>query len=171
MLHYFAYGSNLHPLRLTERTPSARLLGITTLSHHRLTFHKRSHDGSGKCSLVKTDVAEDVVYGALYELDPAHKYALDRHEGKGLGYIEGRVRVQQGGREYTCFTYLAHPSHIVEDIPPYHWYKQMVLLGARYLAFPVPYVAAIEAVASVEDPDEDRRLARAGLIGKIERFG
>jgi len=171
MLHYFAYGSNLHPIRLTERTPSARLLGVTTLTHHRLVFHKRSHDGSGKCDLLKTGAVSDVVHGALYALDPAHKYALDRYEGKGLGYVEGRIRVQQGGREYSCFTYLAHPSHIVEGIRPYHWYKQLVVLGARYLAFPGSYVSAIEAVASMEDPDESRRLERAVLIKQIERFG
>lgn len=171
MLYYFAYGSNLHPLRLTERTPSAELLGVTTLTHHQLTFHKQSHDGSGKCNLLKTDDASDVVRGALYALDPAHKYALDRHEGKGLGYIESRIHLQHDGREYACFTYLAHPSHIVEDLRPYHWYKQLVVLGSRYLGFPGSYVSAIESVTSMEDPDEDRRSERAALIEKIERFG
>ncbi len=170
MLHYFAYGSNLHPVRLTERTPSARLLGVAALSHHRLVFHKQSHDGSGKCDLQRTTSAADVVHGAVYALDPAHKYALDRFEGNGLGYVASRVSVEQGGRRYNCLTYLAQPSHVVSDIQPYHWYKQLVVLGSRYLGFPESYVAGIEAVASMEDPDETRRGEKAALIERVERF-
>lgn len=33
-LLYFAYGSNLHPLRLQRRTPSARLAGLAVLEGH-----------------------------------------------------------------------------------------------------------------------------------------
>ncbi len=41
MIHYFAYGSNLHPVRLIERVPSASLVGVIGISKHRLAFHKK----------------------------------------------------------------------------------------------------------------------------------
>ncbi len=53
---------------------------------------------------------------------------------------------------------------------PYHWYKQLVILGARYLQLPEIYIAAIDATASIEDPDISRRVANAMLIDSIIRF-
>ena len=56
LLYYLAYGSNLHPVRLTERVPSARFLGLTSLFGYQLRFHKRHEpDGSGKCNMYHTD--------------------------------------------------------------------------------------------------------------------
>ena len=74
------------------------------------------------------------------------------------------------GKSYNCFTYLAQPSHIVDHLQPYHWYKKLVLLGARYYQFPHSYLAAIESVKSIDDPDESRRKQHDVLIKKILRF-
>ena len=74
VLYYFAYGSNLHPVRLLERVPSAQLVGgMLSWSQHRLAFHKKSQDGSSKCNLVHTGEESDEVYGAIYQMDSAHK--------------------------------------------------------------------------------------------------
>lgn len=54
-LHYFAYGSNLHPYRLIQRVPNARLVATTRLDGYGVSFSKRSHDGSSKCNLAKKD--------------------------------------------------------------------------------------------------------------------
>jgi len=170
MLHYFAYGSNLHPVRLTERVPSAKLVGKVELAHHDLAFHKQSHDGSGKCNLLKTGAASDLVHGAIYELDPEHKDVLDQYEGKGFGYMDNSINVHHQGRNYSCFTYLAQPSHIVDHLQPYHWYKKLVLMGARYLQFPHSYVSSIESVKSIDDPNENRRNEHDVLIKKILHF-
>ena len=104
MIHYFAYGSNLHPVRLRERVPSADLLGVVERPAHRLAFHKRSHDGSAKCNLFHTASESDRVYGAIYRLDPGQKKDLDRHEGSGKGYRDAQVRLRHQGRTYSCFT-------------------------------------------------------------------
>lgn len=48
-VHYLAYGSNLHPLRLTARVSSARPLGTVPMPGYKIAFHKRSIDHSGKC--------------------------------------------------------------------------------------------------------------------------
>lgn len=82
MIHYFAYGSNLHPVRLMKRVPSAELVGVIKHSCHRLSFHKKSNDGSGKCNMLETGADSDHVYGAIYKLKPEHKKDLDKYEGK-----------------------------------------------------------------------------------------
>lgn len=167
MIHYFAYGSNLHPIRLMERVPSANLVGVIELSNHRLTFHKKSSDGSSKCNLFQTGSESDSVHGAIYKFNPEHKSALDRFEGKGYGYIDNPIKLQHQGQEYTCFTYQAQQSHIVDSLQPYHWYKKLVVLGAKYLKFPGSYIASVESVQSIEDPDKKRREENETLIEKI----
>jgi gamma-glutamylcyclotransferase len=91
MPRYFAYGSNLHPLRLIERVPSESWVGVIELTKHRLMFHKHSTDGSSKCNLVPTGSEADLIYGAIYEIDPAQKPDLDRVEGKGRGYLDHQL--------------------------------------------------------------------------------
>ena len=167
---YFAYGSNLHPLRLIERVPSASLVGVIELTKHRLMFHKHSTDGSSKCNLVHTGSEADLIYGAIYEIDPAHKSDLDRVEGKGYGYLDHQLSLQHQGLAYTCFTYLAQPSYIVDHLKPYHWYKQLVVLGARYLKFPDSYIHSIASVESVEDPEENRRIKNEMLMKNIINY-
>lgn len=171
MIHYFAYGSNLHPIRLMERVPSASLVGVVKHTHHYLTFHKKSNDGSSKCNMFNTGSESDLVYGAIYKISPEHKNELDGFEGKGYGYIEDPIHLNHEGKEYICFTYRAQPSYIVDDLPPYHWYKQLVVLGARYLQFPGLYISSIEAVESIEDPDVKRRKEMEALIERILESG
>lgn len=95
MIYYFAYGSNLHPTRLMERVPSAEFIGVATHPSHRLTFHKKSNDGSSKCNMYNSGSETDLIYGAIYKLKPEHKDELDRFEGKGCGYIgqRGQARI------------------------------------------------------------------------------
>ena len=170
LLYYFAYGSNLHPVRLLERVPSAQWVGGTELRYHRLAFHKKSQDGSSKCNLVRTSEESDGVYGAIYQMDSAHKIALDRFEDNGNGYHNTQLTVELHGQEYSCFTYFAQRSYIENDLMPYHWYKNLVVLGAKHLQFPDAYVRSIELIESVEDPDETRRKHHELLIEKIVNF-
>jgi hypothetical protein len=170
MIYYFAYGSNLHPLRLKERVPAAHLVGVTELSKHRLAFHKQSGDGSGKCNMHQTGSGTDSVLGAIYKFPREHKDILDRFEGNGSGYIDDHVLLGHRGREHACYTYYAQDSHIVDHLRPYHWYKKLVVLGAKYLKFPDSYISAIEAVESVEDQQQQRRQEMGILIDKIRDY-
>ncbi len=167
MINYFAYGSNLHPVRLMDRVASAKLVAVREISKHTLMFHKKSHDGSSKCNLLQTGSETDLVYGAIYEIDPEHKSALDRFEGKGYGYTDDQINLRHQGQSYICFKYRAQQSHIVNNLKPYHWYKKLVVLGARYLQFPDAYIYSIKSVASVEDPDRNRKKENEILIEKI----
>ena len=46
-MRYFAYGSNMSIARLSERAPSAEVIGVARLRSHVLRFHKVGTDGSG----------------------------------------------------------------------------------------------------------------------------
>ena len=151
-----------------ERAPSAELVCVTKHPNHALTFHKRSNDGSSKCNMFNSE--SDLIYGAIYKLNPEHKDELDRFEGKGYGCIDNLITLEHKDDEYTCFTYLAQQSHIASDLKPYHWYKKLVILGAQYLQFPDSYIASIEAVESIEDPDATRRKETDELIERIINY-
>lgn len=174
-IHYFAYGSNLHPLRLQERVPSATVIGVVEARSRTLAFSKRSKDLSGKCNLYETGKQADVVHGVLYEMDVKEKANLDRAEGKGSGYNEKIVSFTLNGKSYTPFTYIADSKYIDESLLPYIWYKQFVIEGARYHSMPKEYIAWLESFPSVSDPDSKRNsenLARlAGMIKLNRRMG
>jgi hypothetical protein len=87
-VYYFAYGSNLHPVRLEARVPSARAIGTVELLGLNLAFHKRSRDLSAKCLLYPERPKSEKVYGVLYAFDDVDKGALDHAEGLGQGYFE-----------------------------------------------------------------------------------
>ena len=160
-MRYAAYGSNLHPLRLGKRTPSARLLGTAPLHGWELTFHKRSRDGSGKCTIAP---GGDGVHVAIYEIDSADKQELDRIEGLGCGYDETRLSVPEFG---SCATYVAQDSYLDASLPVYDWYRELVLLGARFHNFPITYVNLIEELEAISDPNEDRHLRNWTLAKAI----
>jgi hypothetical protein len=163
-MHYLAYGSNLHPIRLQQRVPSATLIGIAELAGFELAFHKRGRDGSGKCNLAEARGETRSVFGAIYVIEPQEKPLLDEAEGNGRGYLEHPVRAVHGGSEYQCFTYRAQASHIDEDLAPYHWYKELVVLGTCFLGMPDQYSAQIDSVRSIQDPDANRRRLHEELL-------
>ncbi len=163
MIHYLAYGSNLHPLRLTERIPSAMLIGTIDMPGRELTFHKRSFvDGTGKCTIIES--AASHMYGALFSLNPKDESVLDRIEGLGQGYKKQLVRCPLGETTYEAFTYVATKSHIDEKLSPYTWYKEIVLAGARYHGFPQDYIDSIKAVEAIQDPDHARRTTNENIL-------
>ena len=167
-MHYLAYGSNLHPLRLGLRVPDARLIGTTRLDGWHPVFHKYSKDGSTKCHIQHTGHAHDVAYGAVFAMPRNQVHRLDAAEGLGAGYNKRSMTVDVDGAPLSVFTYLADPSYLMPHLLPYHWYKNLVLAGARYLHFPAAYVAALQAVASTCDDDAERRQAMQALLQRMQ---
>ncbi|MEP0519713.1 MAG: gamma-glutamylcyclotransferase family protein [Hyphomicrobiales bacterium] len=163
----FSYGSNMSHQRIRARVPSARFLRAGYLTHHTLRWHKLSKDGSGKCDAFETGVFTDVVWGGLFRITADEKHLLDSAEGLGTGYQEKRVEVscihdeadqhktQTNLQKTTQATlYTAIPiNHLVK---PYSWYKNFVVSGARQCGLPAPYVAALDAVETAEDPNKKR---------------
>ena len=148
--NYFAYGSNMLTARLRERVPSAAAIGIGQLVGHALRWDKRSwQDGSGKCDAEATSRNDDVVWGVLFELDPEDKPALDKAEGVGAGYLEKTVNVLTEAGLVTAVTYCANDKDAT--LRPYHWYKALVIAGAREHGLPASYRSGLELVVTVSE--------------------
>lgn len=150
----FSYGSNMSLARLQDRVPSARFVTIATLPAHRLRFHKISKDGSGKCDAEETSNPNDRVIGVVYEISDSEKPALNQKEGLGYGYDEKKVEVSTDQERLAVLMYSA--TNKDQQLNPYHWYKEHVLVGARENGLPAEYVAQIEAMEAVDDPDTER---------------
>ncbi|MEA3410891.1 MAG: gamma-glutamylcyclotransferase family protein [Pseudomonadota bacterium] len=161
-LLYFAYGSNLLPERLRERVASARVVGTGRISGRVLRFHKLGGDGSGKCDCHATGDPRDRVCGVVYEMDEFEKPGLDAAEGPGYAEIEVAVRLSSSS--VTAYTYAARDTHVVPGIPPFHWYKALVLMGARHHRLDKVTLRRIRAVVAVPDTDPERAARHRGLI-------
>lgn len=131
------------------------------MPRHALTFDKRSGDGSGKCML---STSGQGVHVAVYELSVADKRILDEIEGVGRGYSHGIVDIPGFS---DCATYFAEATHIDESLPPYDWYREIVLTGCRYQAFPEDYIAAIAGVEAIPDPDPERSRRHWALVERL----
>ncbi len=164
-MKYAAYGSNLHPIRLMERVPSAQFLGKAIIKDKALRFHKRSKDRSGKCNIV-TDINNNV-YVAVYEIHESEKPALDNAEGVGYGYRTVTLEISGYGE---CFTYVAEQSNIDDSLLPYSWYKELVLVGCEKLNFPKDYIDFIRAVPATEDPDEELHAKKMKLVEQARKW-
>ena len=161
-IFYFAYGSNMSTPRIRRRIQSATVLSSAYLAGHRLRFRKRSVDGSAKCDIEYSRAGEDRVHGVVYEINVDDKVVLDRYEGLGNGYEDRQVSiVVPGGETIIASTYVA--THIDSSLKPFHWYKEHVLRGAYEHALPGEYIAVIEAVDSIPDPDMDKHLMELSI--------
>lgn len=98
---------------------------------------------------------------AIYTINEEEKIDLDICESLGIGYEESAIDVPEFGY---CFTYLANNTHIVDDLAPYCWYREMVLRGCQLLKFPEDYIASIKAITPLRDPDETRRRKNWELV-------
>lgn len=151
--------------RIRRRIQSATVLSSACLAGHCLRFRKKSIDGSAKCDIEHTQDREDRVHGVVYKIPVCEKTILDSYEGLGNGYEDKQVSiVLPGGEMIIASTYFA--THIDTSLKPFHWYKEHVLWGAREHALPDAYVAAIEDVHSIPDPDRGKHVAELSIYGR-----
>ena len=152
---YFSYGSNMSSMRLKKRVESAEVISSGILENHKLVFHKKSKDGSGKCDAFFTDSVNDRVYGVIYSIHKKDIKKLDRCEGLNSGYKKEDVDIDIANDEKVkAFTYIA--TDIEKSLLPFSWYKYHVFHGAVENNLPSDYISFIDSFNSVDDPDEER---------------
>jgi len=157
---YFAYGSNLLRERLLDRCPNLRFVGGATMPSHRLTFDKRSKDGSGKCAFEPND-GEDV-HGVLWSLPADELDLLDRHEGVGFGYERCTVIVSRtDGNKVETVTYRATKRQ--PGLMPYDWYLALVVAGAMQQELPPHYIDQLRERPAISDGKPERKERQAAL--------
>ena len=155
-IHYFAYGSNLCLSRLRDRVSEVESRGSAKLNRYELRWHKRSVDGSAKCSIVPSGSGSALVHGALYTMPPSAMALLDEVEGLGHGYEESNVEVQSSNGGILARTYVAAATHVDDSLRPYSWYKQLVVAGALAHGLPQEWVEALRRTAVWVDPEPKR---------------
>ena len=170
VMKYFAYGSNMLTERLQDRVSSAKNPRPLALRRHRLRFHKISCDCSGKCNIVATPCAGDVVHGVLFEIDDAQMNTLDAFEGVNHGYRRDEITVSLDGTRTKACVYVAEKDAIDDALMPYRWYYDLVLAGAEQHGLPRDYVAGLRAIPFTHDPKPNRktRLKALNVLQKYE---
>ncbi len=141
----FAYGSNLCRERLIARVGPIETVAVARLDTHRLCFHKRGRDGSGKADAFFTGDRADRIWGVVYDMTESAKRELDRIEGVGCGYVDAQADLTSaGGERLRAWLYLAQPAWIDASLAPAPWYRALIVTGAREHGLPAGYVAELE---------------------------
>lgn len=169
-LNYFAYGSNLHPLRLQSRIGVCQIQTVARLERSRLCFHKVGLDASGKCDIVLAADFDTAVWGAVYQISPEQKILLDEYESLGKGYqILNTEVVSTDNQCLPVYTYQAMPDFIDPQLQPFDWYHELVLQGVSYHEFPSEYREIIQAVEMIKDPDQERTARHQTLLSELQK--
>ena len=156
---YFAYGSNMSERRLRDRVSSAKVIGTGILQNYCLTFNKCSCDGSGKCTIEPCKSGR--VYGVLFEIKKKQEKCLDKVEGLCKGYKDRKVSIKirnyKQPETYECRTTLCdvktyQATNPCQNLKPYFWYKQHVLVGAIEQNLPPSYIHRLIQVKAKKDP-------------------
>ncbi len=170
---YFAYGSNLLAERLAARCPSAKPIGLATVTGWRLTFQSKSFDGSGKATLVRGGDT-DVVHGRLYEIAVGERDRLDKAEGADrdppvyVRHDDFTVTGADGATVAGVAVYLAREE--TPALAPWDWYRALIVAGGMQAGLPAGDVAALAVTPALPDPLPNRRSRREAL-GVLQTAG
>lgn len=159
---YFAYGANVHPGWLRRRVPAAIRLGPGVLPGHRIAFHKRGRDGSGRSNAWQTGDAADRLPGALYRV-PIQD--LERFGAAGAGYQAAEVLIETSAGPLTALTWRAEAAEIEDGLLPWDWYVALIRAGAALQGLPPAHCRWLESVPVAVDPDRDRAAIAFAVIG------
>lgn len=148
-MRFFAVGTNMDEGRMRSWIPSARRLTIATLSGFRLRWHKRSPDG-GKLAALRTDLADDVIWGVVYEVDGLSWQQIDEGQ-RAHGYRDERVTVVgPDGDEHDASVYVARAEMIDDSMMPMRSYRDPIVNAARANGLPAEYVDELAGTAAVD---------------------
>jgi len=147
------------------RCHTAAISGIANAVGYKIRFWKKSDDGSGKATLIKSANTQDLVRGVLFKIDINDLSNLDAAEGEGMGYNrDGHFTVSTESDEHvSSVAYIADSACCCEQSIPYDWYRDLVLVGARYHQFPDDYLKNLQAVTCGVDPSVRRPRRRDAL--------
>ena len=122
---YFAYGSNMNPVRMSERCPGATPVGIGILRNYRLTERLYAD----------IDFQEGgEVHGVLYFLNERHLRSLDAREGYPKVYRRMWLPVEFCGEIYLAVTYeMTFETKAARNGKSYpEEYRELCSEGARF---------------------------------------
>jgi cation transport regulator ChaC len=140
---YFAYGSNMDPVQMSDRAPGGRAIGAARLAGWRLTFTRDSPGWGGGVGHIEHDRGDEV-WGVLWEVTSADLAALDDYEGVAAGaYVRATVAVEHDGVERDALVYVAVPRGFKQ---PSKRYVDALVRGAEAHGVPETYVERLRAL-------------------------
>lgn len=161
----FAYGSNMNINRLTQRVTSAIKVTNIFLTGYKLVCNKTSKDGSAKANILKSDIPGEIVWGVLFKIDSKEKPLLDKVEGLGKGYNEDCLNfTDENNLKYVAQIYIADDKSINNNLSPYDWYKDFIVTGAIQNQLPDNYIAQLQSIPCIADPDEERKVKHFSIL-------
>ena len=143
MAIYAAYGSNLDPAQMAERTPASPPAGSGWLQGWRLTFGGEDLGWEGALATIVEDPLSEV-FVMLYDLTELDEAALDEWEGGGGNglYRKMRVRVQGLDGEVLAWLYVLDAY---EGGMPSARYLGIIADAAEAAGAPDDYVADLRS--------------------------
>lgn len=159
----FAYGSNMCLGRLLDYKvhpegpgQPAQLRGYV-LRLNKLGRRRGRRSGKGNIE----QCAAETVWGVLYKIPDHELTVLDA--GEGPGYQRVRLRVESSDGPVDAWVHVAKEPSNDPDLRPYGWYKRFIVEGARSHDLPAEYIAKLEAIEAVDDPDQEWERNRRSL--------
>lgn len=116
---YVAYGSNLNVRQMAYRCPTARLCATGVIKDYELQF--KGQPQSAFATIAKKPGSEVPV--AVWEIQRADEYFLDRYEGYPSHYFKKDVPVElSDGREIKAMVYIMN-LRMDYGMPSTHYYR------------------------------------------------
>lgn len=133
--YYFAYGSNMNPLRVEKRKMAFHSAEAGQLSHYRMRFNKRSVKYPGAASANVIAEKDALTEGVVYRLDqPGQIEMMDPFEGYPVRYDRKALPIQVETGFVEAWVYIANEDHIQEGLAPARWYLEHLLAGEAFLS-------------------------------------
>jgi len=144
MVHYFAYGANIDPARMTTRLPGAAIVGPAVLDDYELEFTIRDREWGGGVANIRPE-AGGHVYGLVWDVPEDELAALDTYRGDESHLRRDQVVVRTTQGDVSAVTYRV--DQLANHVPPSFEYLRH--LRAAIVAQGLPP----EALQAVDDAD------------------
>jgi hypothetical protein len=144
MIHYFAYGTNIDPARMTTRLPGATVVGPAVLDDYELEFTIRDREWGGGVANIRPEPGRHV-YGLLWNVPDAELAELDTYRGDESHLRRDEVSVRTSDAVVTAVTFRV--DQLANHVPPSFDYLKH--LRSAVVAQGLPP----EALAAIDDAD------------------
>lgn len=132
---YFAYGSNMNPVRMAARGMRYRHTVGAGLYGWRLCFNKRAGEPDGAAYANIVPWADARVEGVLYRLDHEREIQrMDPFEGRPERYERYLMDVKTADGMGRAWVYVATSAWQADGLLPERWYLNHLLAGRPWLS-------------------------------------
>ena len=126
---FAAYGVGINRAEMAKRCPTAKLLGVSTLRNHRLTFR-----GSHAAAVANIEPAKGYSVPVLvWDITSTDEAALDLYEGFPHLYEKHQFRLRHDGKVVDCMAYVMRADRPLGK--PSAFYYSAVLEGYKAAGF------------------------------------